>query len=62
MTIRTIFAHVSCSKLEASIAWYEKLFDKALTRRPMGGLAEWHFTDSAEAQLFGTRNMRAQAR
>jgi catechol 2,3-dioxygenase-like lactoylglutathione lyase family enzyme len=52
MTIRTIFAHVSCSNLAASIAWYSKLFGRAPDRRPMEGLAEWHFTDSAEMQLY----------
>ncbi|WP_032928450.1 VOC family protein [Mesorhizobium sp. LNHC221B00] len=52
MAIQTIFAHVSCSDLEASIGWYEKLFGKAPLRRPMPGLAEWQFSDSAEVQLF----------
>ena len=52
MAIETIFAHVSCSDLEASIGWYEKLFGKAPLRRPMPGLAEWQFSDSAEVQLF----------
>src|ERR1700733_12244693 len=52
MTIRTIFAHVSCSDLRTSIAWYGKLFGRAPDRRPMEGLAEWHFTDSAEVQLY----------
>ncbi|QKC82754.1 VOC family protein [Mesorhizobium sp. NZP2077] len=52
VAIETIFAHVSCSDLEASIGWYEKLFGKAPLRRPMPGLAEWQFTDSAEVQLF----------
>ncbi|MBB6412416.1 hypothetical protein HNQ71_005106 [Mesorhizobium sangaii] len=28
MAIETIFAHVSCSNLEASIGWYEKFFGK----------------------------------
>ena len=52
MPIQTIFAHVSCSNLETSVAWYEKLFGMTVRRRPMTGLAEWHFTDSAEVQLF----------
>lgn len=52
MAIETIFAHVSCSDLEASIKWYERLFGKAPLRRPMPGLAEWQFSDSAEVQLF----------
>jgi len=56
MSIKTIFAHVSCSNLETSIAWYAKLFGRAPDRRPMDGLAEWHFTDSAEVQLFESQN------
>lgn len=56
MAIETIFAHVSCSNLEASIAWYTKLFGRGPDRRPMDGLAEWHFTDSAEVQLFESQD------
>ncbi len=52
MSIETIFAHVSCSDLAASMAWYEKLFGKPPLRRPMPGLAEWQFSDSAEVQLY----------
>ena len=52
MAIQTIFAHLSCSNLEKSVAWYEKLFGKPPTRRPMPRLAEWQFSDSAEVQLF----------
>ena len=51
VAIETIFANVSCASLAASLPWYEKLFGKPPTRRPMPGLAEWHFTDSAEVQL-----------
>ena len=52
MTIATVFAQVACSDLDVSMAWYGKLFGKPATRQPMPGLAEWHFTDSAEVQLF----------
>jgi hypothetical protein len=52
MTIATIFAHVSCSDIETSAAWYEKLFGKAPIRRPMPKLVEWQFSDSAELQLY----------
>jgi hypothetical protein len=51
LSIETIFAHVSCSDIGISAAWYEKLFGKPPLRRPMPGLAEWQFTDSAEVQL-----------
>ena len=52
MPISTIFAHISCSDLAVSTPWYEKLFGKPPTRSPMKGLVKWHFTDSAEVQLF----------
>jgi len=52
MSIETIFANVSCSDLRTSAAWYEKLFGKPPTRRPMPGLAEWQLTESAEMQLY----------
>lgn len=52
MSIETIFANVSCSDLETSVAWYEKLFGRSPTRRPMPGLAEWQLTESAEMQLY----------
>jgi hypothetical protein len=51
MGIETIFANISCSNLAISLPWYQKLFGAPPTRRPMDGLAEWHFTDSAEVQL-----------
>lgn len=52
MPIETIFANVSCSDLSVSEPWYEKLFGRAADRHPMAGLAEWHFTASAEVQLY----------
>jgi hypothetical protein len=52
MSISTIFANVSCSDLETSIGWYEKLFGAPPTRRPMPRLAEWHLSDNAELQLY----------
>jgi catechol 2,3-dioxygenase-like lactoylglutathione lyase family enzyme len=52
MAIETIFARVSCSNLETSAAWYEKLFGRAPARKPMAGLLEWQFTASAGMQLF----------
>ena len=40
MGIETVFANVSCSNLETSLPWYEKLFGKPPTRQPMAGLAD----------------------
>lgn len=52
MAIETIFANMSCSDLSVSEPWYGKLFGRAADRHPMQGLAEWHFTASAEVQLY----------
>jgi hypothetical protein len=52
MSIATIFAHVSCTDIARSAAWYEKLFGMPPLRRPMPKLVEWQFTASAEVQLF----------
>ncbi len=52
MGIQTIFANISCSDIAVSERWYEKLFGMAPARRPMKNLVEWHFTDSAEVQLY----------
>jgi hypothetical protein len=35
-----------------SAIWYTKLFGKPPIRRPMPGLVEWQFTESAEVQLY----------
>ena len=51
MGIETVFANISCRDLARSRGWYEKLFAMPASREPMTGLAEWHFTDSAEVQL-----------
>jgi len=51
MSIETIFAHVSCRDIAASERWYEALFGKPALRRPMPGLVEWQFSESAEVQL-----------
>ena len=40
MSIETIFAHVSCASLDASVRWYEKLFRKPPIRRPMPRLPD----------------------
>jgi hypothetical protein len=52
MGIETIFAQVSCSNIENSAIWYTKLFGRPPIRRPMPGLVEWQFTESAEVQLY----------
>ena len=52
MALHKIYAHISCSDLERSRAWFEKLFGRAPDGSPMKGLVEWHHGDSAGFQLF----------
>lgn len=52
MTIKTIFAHVSCINLAVSEDWYTKLLGKTALHHPLPGLAEWRFSDSSAFQLF----------
>ena len=55
MSIATILANISCADLAVSLRWYETLFGQPPTQRPMEGLAEWHFTDSAAVQLYESK-------
>lgn len=50
-SLKTLYGQLSCSDLSASIAWFEKLFEREPDARPMAGLAEWHHGDSAGLQL-----------
>jgi hypothetical protein len=53
MAIEKVFAHVSCSDLERSKAWYSILFGRKPDAEPMQHLAEWHHGQCAGMQLFG---------
>jgi catechol 2,3-dioxygenase-like lactoylglutathione lyase family enzyme len=52
MTLRRIYAHLSCSDLDESIRWFSAIFARGPDARPMEGLAEWHHHDTAGFQLF----------
>lgn len=52
MGIRTVFAHISCTDINVSADWYERLFGQPPLRRPNPTLVEWQFADSAEVQLY----------
>lgn len=52
MALDKIYAHLSCSDLDRSINWFEKLFGRGPDVRPMDGLAEWRHRNSAGFQLF----------
>jgi len=51
MTIQKLYAHLSCSDLDRSSAWFTKFFARGADDRPMKGLAEWHQNDQAGFQL-----------
>ena len=51
MRFDMIFAHVSCSDLSVSEAWYGKLFGQPPAGRPMPGSSEWHFNGGSKFQL-----------
>ena len=52
MTISKIYAHVSCSDLERSTIWFEKLFGRPPDARQMAGLVEWHHDTGAGLQVW----------
>ncbi len=52
MTIAKIYAHLSCSELERSTIWFEKLFGRPPDARQMAGLVEWHHGTYAGLQVW----------
>lgn len=50
--IARLYGQVACADLDRSVAWFERLFDRAPDQRPMQGLAEWDVGDSGGLQLF----------
>jgi hypothetical protein len=52
MTLKAIFAQLSCSDLPTSTRWFAMLFDRPPDATPMPGLAEWHHGEHAGFQLF----------
>ena len=51
MSIKAVYANLACSDLESSTAWFERLFERGPDDRPMAGLCEWHFSETAGFQL-----------
>ena len=52
MSIDKIYAHLSCSDLDRSTIWFEKLFGRPPDARQMAGLVEWHHGTGAGLQLW----------
>jgi len=52
MPILTVLAVVPVADMDASVAWYEHLFDRPPDARAMPSLADWHLTDTAWVQVF----------
>jgi predicted enzyme related to lactoylglutathione lyase len=51
MKTEHIYAAVSVADIEASIAWYGRLFGRNVDERPMREAAEWRLTDGGGVQL-----------
>jgi glyoxylase I family protein len=52
MSVDHVLAAVAVSDLKVSGAFYEKLFDREPTNRPMSNLSEWRLTDTGWVQVF----------
>lgn len=52
MSFDKIYAHVSCTDLGKSSAWYARLFDRERDAQPMDTLHEWHHGTATGLQLF----------
>jgi glyoxylase I family protein len=52
MSIEHVLAVIPVSDLAVSAAWYERMFDKEPTNRPMPNLSEWRLTDTGWVQVF----------
>lgn len=52
MPILRVLAVVPVADMDASVAWYERLFGRPADAKPMPTLADWHVTDSAWVQVF----------
>jgi predicted enzyme related to lactoylglutathione lyase len=56
MSLTRILSVVPVADFGASIAWYERLFEREADARPMPGLADWHLTDTAWVQIYRDRD------
>lgn len=51
MELKALYGQLACADFDRSIAWFKNLFGRTPDARPMQGLAEWHFGESAGFQL-----------
>jgi hypothetical protein len=51
MPIDAVLAGVAVADFDAALAWYERLLGRPADRRPMAGLAEWHFPEAGVIQV-----------
>ncbi len=51
MSLRAIYAQLSCSDVGSSVTWFSRVFARAPDAEPMPGLAEWHHGEQAGFQL-----------
>lgn len=50
--VTNVLAGIAVADLDASISWYERLFDRAPDARPMSEVAEWKFEQGGWLQVF----------
>ena len=51
MSFTNVMATISVTDFEGGVTWYERLFGRSPDRRPMDGLAEWHFVKAGAVQV-----------
>jgi predicted enzyme related to lactoylglutathione lyase len=51
MPITDVLAGLAVADFDAALGWYERLFGRPADRRPMDGLAEWHWPAAGALQV-----------
>jgi predicted enzyme related to lactoylglutathione lyase len=51
MAIKEVLAGLAVMDFDQALTWYERLLGRPADRRPMDGLAEWHFSGTGVIQV-----------
>jgi len=52
MTYTNVLPSLQVADWDATVAWYERLFDRPPDRRPMDGCVEWQLAPTGGLQVF----------
>lgn len=52
MSISHVLAVVPVTDFDSALAWYERLLGRPADNLPMGGLADWHVSETGWIQVF----------